>query len=347
MFNAETLLVLGAGASAEVSFPTGHQLRSVLAGKLDFKPDKFGDNVGNQSGDFELWQALEQHARSQKIEKNEYFKACHVIRDGILLSQSIDDFLNIHSTNREINFVGKLAIAKSILGYEKKSPIFFDVSNAFNKMDFNVIQDTWYSKFFRILSKGVADRNKLFSNISVVNFNYDKSLEHFLIHAIKSYYGGTQQEAAECLSGLRIFHPYGTVGQLADKISNYHGVSYGSADSRPEYLVSCLRTYTEQIEDKNLLDEIRRMVLNSKRIIFLGFGFHEQNMSLLKVDAGERRTIYATAQGISEADTSIILTQLLENGIGTGFSNNSTLIRRDLSCSMLFDEYWKTFSYGV
>jgi hypothetical protein len=115
MFNAKPLLVLGAGASAELKFPTGNQLCTALAATLDFRPNEF-DKI---EGDRDLLRAIERHAPTRGLTRNDYVKACMDIRDGVFLAKSIDDFLDIHSTNDGINFVGKMAIANSILDYEK------------------------------------------------------------------------------------------------------------------------------------------------------------------------------------------------------------------------------------
>jgi hypothetical protein len=51
-------------------------------------------------------------------EVHEYRKAAQRIREGIVLADSIDDFLDQNSHDRFINLYGKAAIVKSILEAE-------------------------------------------------------------------------------------------------------------------------------------------------------------------------------------------------------------------------------------
>jgi hypothetical protein len=209
-------------------------------------------------------------------------------------------------------------------------------------MKFSEVRNTWYTKLFSLIASGVGVSNcmHLFSNVSVVSFNYDRSLEYFLLHAIRTYYGCTLEEAADTLRTLPILHPYGLVGELNGLTREHGGVPYGDTGCSR---IDLLRTYTEQIEDEKLLSDIKTAVAESERIIFLGFGFHEQNIKLLSVDTKDKfRNVFGTAIGISHADQTIICSKLERNGIVRG-----NIYLRDLSCSDLFDEYSRTFSYAA
>lgn len=227
---------------------------------------------GVEGGDRDLWRAIRLQAAERGLSVEDCFQACRRIRHGIFLSRSIDEFLDTHSANKAINFVGKMAIAKCILDYEKKSPIFINTSNIYNEMEFGCIHDKWYAKAFSLLASGVGVANiaKLFSNIAVISFNYDRSLEFFLLHAIYNHYGCTLEEASNTLATLSIYHPYGLVGELSGHTNQSGAVPFGHTGS-PR--VDLLQTYTEQIADAKMLAGIKAAVADSERIIFLGFVF--------------------------------------------------------------------------
>jgi hypothetical protein len=108
MFDRRTLFVLGAGASAEVEMPVGTELAETIRRKCDIRFERAFHPVGD--GDFELFDQLGQtHSR----EITEYQKAAWLIRDGIQLSSSIDDFLDLHRDNAGVNHLGKAMIVRS------------------------------------------------------------------------------------------------------------------------------------------------------------------------------------------------------------------------------------------
>jgi len=73
-----------------------------------------------------------------------------------------------------------------------------------------------------------------------------------------------------------------------------------------------IRTYTEQVEDKESLGAIRKAIAEAKVIVLLGTAYHPNNMALL---VGENsgfveKTIYATRKGISDADLVVVNREL-------------------------------------
>jgi len=83
----------------------------------------------------------------------------------------------------------------------------------------------------------------------------------------------------------------------------------------------------------------------SERQIFLGFAFYDQNVALLRpAKPMARYEVLATALGFSDSDRLVVnrdLDTALAPGAGSG--DNAT-IRGDLTCSALFDQYWRTIS---
>jgi hypothetical protein len=107
MFKCKTLFILGAGASAEVDLPVGTQLAKIIASMLDVRRG----GPENMTGEMLLGQLYDRYP----LPKNGYHRAAMLISDGVRLASSIDDFLDRHTGNEEVQRVGKAAIVKSIL----------------------------------------------------------------------------------------------------------------------------------------------------------------------------------------------------------------------------------------
>jgi hypothetical protein len=147
MFRRRTLFIVGAGASIEAGLPVGARLAEGIGDMLRVKRHEITSEVLNFN-DREIFKQLERvHGKSIQT----YVQAARKIHEGVLLSNSIDDFLNIHSKDEAVTTLGKAAIVRAILAAEHHSKLFVDPSNLYNKRDFASVADTWFVKFMRVL----------------------------------------------------------------------------------------------------------------------------------------------------------------------------------------------------
>jgi hypothetical protein len=68
-----------------------------------------------------------------------------------------------------------------------------------------------------------------------------------------------------------------------------------------------IRTYNEEVDDKKKIEELRKVMAEAKRLVFLGFHFHKQNVELLSPELTEPDlkgtvSIYGTRVNRSPAD---------------------------------------------
>ncbi len=339
MLRKKTTFIIGAGASAEVNFPIGSKLADMISNLLHFQ---FDDFRGRFKGDINFVESLKRNLKDTDI-VNKHIEAARIISQGIYLCQSIDNFIDIHQENNYISSVAKACIFKCIIEAERKSAIFCESRSRSEYIDLKKIENTWYRKFATMLVEGVNRKNiqTIFNNVSVISFNYDRSLEYFLLKALQPVYSITEDESAELLSSLKIIHPYGTLGPLRTRSTN--GVDYGADSSYMDFLENSkfIKTYTEQIEDESKLKSIRETVLTSDKLVFLGFAFHKQNLKILGApETPSSVRIYATAKGFSDSDVGIIKGELRSL---TRLSDGVKIHNR-FTCSELFDEYKKTLS---
>jgi len=344
------VLVVGAGASSEARLPVGAELKVQIARSLNIQyPDGFRMTTGDAKIN-EAFRILAAQVNPRHPDINPYLRAAWRIHDAMPQAMSIDNFIDSHKEDVLVAQCGKLAITRCILRAEAQSLLYVNPSNIYNKVDFASVGTTWFSSVFQLLTES-CQRNALaqrLSRVSIVCFNYDRCIEHYLHSSLQNYYGLSPQEAAEALSNLTIYHPYGTVGSLPWQ-NQRPALGFG-ADPSAQTLVCLsneLRTFSEGTDSQTSdIDQIRVTVASADRLVFLGFAYHRLNMDLLLkvLEDGEqaRQTkVFGTAHGISTADVEDICAELVNRG---GISVDRTHLRNDLTCAGLIREYWRLLS---
>ena len=334
--------MVGAGASAEAGLPVGTGLARKIREKLHSERAEFGDVTVE---DRILFGQLR---RANPNAVNECLQAYSTIHKGVLLANSIDDFLHIHRDDRFVVEVGKAAIVRAILEAEADSDLFVDHSNIYNIPDYPKLADTWYVKLMRILGPGtsVQDVSQVLDNVSFIIFNYDRCIEHFLQFGLQHLYGIKKTEAAKIVTEATIIHPYGSIGSISNVPfggDKNHDLDYVNLAKR-------IKTYTEQIEEGEVVGSMKEEVKNAERIVFLGFAFHDQNLALLH--PGGRwigKEVFGTAYGMSDKDTGDVVAWLSELFPALGIpeataSRNHIRLESALKCTALFDSYAKSIS---
>jgi hypothetical protein len=301
LFRKNTVFVIVAGASAEYELPVGNELASTIASLM-----KFDDPSGQQNkGGNYIINVVRNQTNHDTNTLLEYIDAAKRISEGIPHTDSIDQYLDNHENDEKAKFLGKAAIVWAILESEKNSTLFYDSSSNPRTINFDDLNDHWLKPFF---TKLIARRRKqnldeISQGITLICFNYDRCIEHYLIHALQKAYSITSQEAARLVNMLEIYHPYGKVGKLKTE-SNMSGVGFGEELSidRLVQSVERIRTYSEQVEDESGLAQIKKVISDADAIVFLGFPYRPQNMEILKPTGtrGDAKSIFGTAFGISD-----------------------------------------------
>jgi hypothetical protein len=348
MYQVPTTFVIGAGASHEIGMPLGADLKSIIKKLLDIRYE-YGNN--QVSGDRQITAALRRKTgldtSEQAEEFNHHLRAARHIKDALDQAISIDNFVESQQDDA-VETMAKLAIVKAITEAEKISSLAPDASNGRPTINWEKLQKTWYDGLLKTLHEGLV-KSKLsnfFDNVTFITFNYDRSLEFFLYHSIQNYYGVDSQAAAEIVNSATFIHPYGTVGSLPWQNSPHSRSDYGSLDVEHLHGASQLiRTFSEQIEDQDSLTRIRDTIKSSRRLVFLGMAFHDENMDILRpMGNTEINGIVGTALGISNSDLTVIETNLCHS-----IANRSQKAMRDriqlgqnLKCADIFHEFYRT-----
>ncbi|WP_430472933.1 hypothetical protein ACQ0MK_12765 [Thalassospira lucentensis] len=317
MFDKKTVFVIGAGGSKEFNLPVGLQLRDIISEKLNIL---YSDGVTLSNGDKAIDNALRKFC-AESAPADEYgrlIEASWAVRDGVKQAVSIDSYLDTHRDNQRIVTCGKLAILSSIIEAEKKSSLFVETDYKpqypFKRLSpFDEVRGTWLDFFFQRLSDGVSRENvgSIFENVSIVTFNYDRTIEHYLFLSLQNYFRIDAEEAADVMKGLRIVHPYGLIAPL-QWMDKSKGLPYGSYGHKNLLdLVQNIQTYTESVRDPSLLKSAHDEFGRAVNIVFLGFAFHKQNMELLRTRMQNRPLrVFSSSFGVSSADCKQIQSDL-------------------------------------
>lgn len=186
----------------------------------------------------------------------------------------------------------------------------------------------WYNYLWKKIYEGRYENN--LAKLTFITFNYDRSLERFLYTRLINLLNIKDDDAIKLFNGsVVIHHVYGQLGffkwQKDCKVSNdYKTLDFGSlrvklnsfdftdtdrfavnlnsltlklVREENDYLdkilsvVGEIKTYTEAIKQPH--PKISERILNAKRMFFLGFGYHKQNLKWLNPDRKEIKSVFA------------------------------------------------------
>ncbi len=309
----KTVFVIGAGSSFGFGLPLGLDLRRIIADDLNIKFSDWGSSL--ESGSYEIVEALRIIVRTDggSGDINPHRQAAIQISGSMRLSSSIDEYIERHRNDRLKVECAKLAITKAIFEAERRSTIYAD---PYDRQDpFASASDTWLAYMLRDLTRGLGKDQiaGAFENISIINFNYDRCVEHFAHHWFQRIYDLTDQESAAVCKNIKIYHPYGYLGPLPWEAQQL-GTPFG-ADISARRLVDTahrIQTYSEAIDAVSQPGFVKDHLSHVRKIVFLGFGFHRPNIAILGASGSKRATLhcYATSDGIRPPRLEIIKSQL-------------------------------------
>ncbi len=283
MIDKKTVFVLGAGASCPYGYPSGLQLRKEIC--LNLKSEYL--NYINSS-------QLNIGAKEDQRENSKYF--IKTFNDST--TKSIDLFL---ARNPHLAETGKNIIAYKIFDAEIKSN--FRERSKYPEQD-------WYFYLFDKLTDGVIDLKKLQkitanSKVSFITFNYDRSLEQFLYESFQnSFTNVPSHDIVAIINDIEIIHMYGCIAPL-DWQDGEKGIAY-----KPSITESLLNSYSSNIktiyeqDNDSELEDVEELLTDADQIFYLGFGYAEENMDILKVPETINSSvpIYGTAFGLSKKE---------------------------------------------
>src|SRR6266516_3652067 len=298
MIKTPTVLVLGAGASYPYGFPTAKQLKELICEQFSSSrtpPSQFLSCVNPEGSKF----------------TPEEFST---FRDAFLKSgqPSVDAFLE---RRPEFLGVGKLAIAFCLMPFEREEKLYHPDPHR---------GGDWYEYLSVKLNSSFEEFGE--NKLSIITFNYDRSLEHYLLNSLINLHGKTRDECANALEKIPIVHVYGQLGAQPYPKQGSHQYR----PDRTEYFIYTktaadgIKLYHE--ESKAAVARAHELLRPAKRVCFLGFGYHSFNLARLKLDASFdlSTTIIGTARGLIGMEL-----QHAQNGVADALGGSITLANAD------------------
>jgi hypothetical protein len=276
-----TVLILGAGASAHLGYPIGIGLLNQICSRI--RENQIDDEI----------------KRSHPASEIESFRV-RLSRSGY---SSVDAFLE---KNMEFMAMGKLFIASCLKQHENPD------------IPFHPGDAGWYQYLFnRLIGNEVEDisRNKL----SIITFNYDRSLEFYLHQVIQYRFKIPDDKALDILHTIPIVHVHGILGE-------YPQVEYSLARV-PLAEISDKIKIVHEINDNTggfCNDDFKRandLLQKSERIFSLGFGFYKSNIRRLGFftkEALAKREVTAAVANLSPREMTGLIEHIAEYGFTSG-----------------------------
>lgn len=273
MLNEGTIFILGAGASVPYGFPSGETLKTLIIEALS-------DPSETASGTHIL--------ENTEFSTEDLIKAADDFRNSG--RQSIDAFLS--DQNRiDLRLIGKYAIASILIPFERPESL-------------TPNQNDW----LRWLIDEVCGDRGFFDwpldDIQFWTFNYDRTVEQILFETLRARYpgpnhGGPTDQAIYNVVESKVYHLHGCLEKLG--INDIEGRRFEPVLPFDEKFRNTAESiwllYELSNKHQNWLQ--RNEVLRAKRrVIFLGFGYHEEIMARYKPGLQEVIEKFGTGYGL-------------------------------------------------
>jgi hypothetical protein len=249
MISRPTVLILGAGASVPYGFPTGPGLRDLVC-----KPGAGGDKIAKA--------VVEAGFRPDTV-------GSFVTQLRESGCRSVDAFLEHRP---DLVSIGKAAMAAALIPFERIDELF------------NALEDRgkWYA---HLLEQLAAPPDRWAENrLTVVTYNYDRSLEFFLRKALANAFRLNPAEASSLADSLRVIHLHGFLAKLGDVSDGGRPYSPDTAPNRVKLAADQIRIVSEARPTDPGFAEARDALRAAERVYILGFGYSEVNLERLGHD---------------------------------------------------------------
>lgn len=266
MITTPTVLILGAGASLPYGYPNGSDLVTAIL-----------QNISGKTHNDLLHDGL-------------HFDRTHLDTFYHQLSTSaittIDEFLLHHPEHRDL---GRLLIALCLIPQETPSLLWQDTGTP---------NANWYKHclFPAIKTDSLSDFHN--NQLSIITYNYDRSLEQFLLQSLTSTYiiEGDDTPVQVQLNQIPIIHLHGHLNSLSER-------PYGTARLDAAILqqaASKIEIIHEVDHNNDRFNQARQLLDHAQRIYFIGFGYHRlnlTNLALSSLSSWDNATIIGTVYG--------------------------------------------------
>jgi len=229
-----TVLILGAASSIHCGYPLGMPLIASLV-----QSQRNGNGIPLPEG----WKKGDVDRFVTRLSRSAHY--------------SIDAFLETVPTETNL---GKFLIAYCLKQHEEVDRLFPPYNSG------------WYQYLFNSLLG--ASRTPFADNeLTIITYNYDRSLEAYLYNALIARFEMSPQDAFAELRKIPVIHVHGTLGAFPD-------IPYESTDDvNAVYAISTSINIIHEIQDTDAgycnteFEMAHEAITAASKVVFLGFGF--------------------------------------------------------------------------
>ena len=287
MIKKKTVFILGAGASLPYNYPLGLQLLMDICDSI--QNTKYRTHTTSE-GSFRTYDEPFQTMINTEIgglSKWKYFAS--TLRGSHI--PSVDSFLEARSEFMEF---GKIAIAAQLVICE--DPNYLVRGNQKNN---NHSDHRWYDYLYT----KVGTKSKDFEdpNFSIITFNYDRSFEYFYYKSLYNSFG--EENAIDLFEQVPIVHFYGILDE-PHFVNSEDGRKYGEIPKDIQKTANKLSLISDRNEVTDEVEKARAQISAAEQIIFLGFGYHPENIRRLFSDTPLQNGchVHGTAFGMKRGE---------------------------------------------
>jgi hypothetical protein len=290
------VLVLGAGASRELGFPTGWELMDRILREISLNDRyEFGNGQGQFSdlvNQFLTVSGKRTETREDQVRNLAFFKQSLLpIRSAMEAwmnrGKGLDAFLNQNGEDGLPKQFGKFAISYYIMGQEEW--LMRENLYAFNRNWLRELLERHFQPMKEEVRKGEI-------KVKLIIFNYDRVVEHFfynfLRHAPAPVIPGFDNrlmtdESKDIVDSFGNLHVYNKIADLEWQNRAGKSIRFGERNNDRPGLQAASETVRLVAEpglgrvSDQMINEIRSIMSEADRIYFLGFGFDPDNMGIL------------------------------------------------------------------
>ena len=316
MINNNTVFILGAGASVPYGYPTAKELRKFI---IEEFRRRYTDRLRGKSKYVEDEVRTEIAKFSPLIES---FKQSSTNSFDLFLSRNKGKYYEY----------GKFILAWCIL--------YFELISKFNE-DMDRPESDWYTLLYNNMTDEMTkstDLEKFKENkLKIITFNYDRSFEEFLWRSLFFSFSGDRDDITKIAEWIKVFHTYGKIYDLQWEQPE-KGEKYQT--NKILELAEIAKNNIQIIYDERnpRLEEIKKIIIETERIFFLGFGYSKENMEaigLMNV-LTKHQSVYGPALNFTDKERIKVKSLLMK--LNPGLPDHHIHID-DLDCVGILREY--------
>jgi hypothetical protein len=317
MITNNTVLILGAGASVPYGYPTAIELRKFIINEFR---RRYTDRLRGKNKYNEDDIRTEMAKYSYLIDS---FKQSSTKSFDLFLSRNKGKYYE-H---------GKFILAWCIL--------YFELISKFNE-DIEKPESDWYTLLYNNMTDEMTkstDLEKFNENkMRIITFNYDRSFEEFLWRSLFFSFAGDREDVIKISEWIKVFHTY---GKILDLQWEYPGKGEKYQTNNILDLAEEAKNNIQIIYDERnpRLEEIKKIIIETERIFFLGFGYSKENIEAIGLVniLGKHQSVYGTALNFTDKERIKVKSLLMK--LNPGLPDHHIHID-DLDCVGILREYF-------